>query len=287
MNHSTIGIIGLGLLGSALAERALKGGFSVIGYDLRRNRCQMLKRLGGRPAASPKAVALGCRTIVLSLPTTAVVESVIRDIGKNLQAGALIIDTTTGDPIPTAAMGKRLAAMRKGYVDATIAGSSEQARAGEVIVMAGGAARHVRACERFFNCFAREVFHVGPAGAGARMKLVINLALGLNRAVLAEAIEFARNIGVSPQRALEILKAGPAFSRVMESKGEKMLAKDFTPQAKLSQHLKDVRLILKLGKQSGASLPLSKLHARLLETLEADGFGELDNSAIIRAFSKR
>ena len=116
------------------------------------------------------------------------------------------------------------------------------------------------------------------------MKLIVNLVLGLNRAALAEGLSFARSVGVSPGRALEILKSGVAYSRVMDTKGIKMLKRDFRPQARLSQHLKDVRLILSLGKRAKAKLPLSALHRKLLEQIEAAGGGDLDNSAIIEAF---
>ena len=118
------------------------------------------------------------------------------------------------------------------------------------------------------------------------MKLVLNLVLGLNRAVLAEGLEFARASGIDPAVALEILKSGPAYSRAMEAKGEKMLTGDFEPEARLSQHLKDVRLILAYGEKLGAKLPLSALHRELLEAAETAGFGGADNSAIIKAFQK-
>jgi len=113
---------------------------------------------------------------------------------------------------------------------------------------------------------------------------VVNLVLGLNRAVLAEGLAFAKKVGVSPASALEILKAGAAYSRVMDIKGQKMLKRDFKPQAKASQHLKDVRLILALGKKARAKLLLSKVHWQLLERLAAAGDGELDNSAVLKAF---
>jgi 3-hydroxyisobutyrate dehydrogenase-like beta-hydroxyacid dehydrogenase len=118
------------------------------------------------------------------------------------------------------------------------------------------------------------------------MKLVLNLVLGLNRAVLAEGLCYAAAAGVDPAAALEILKAGPAYSRVMDTKGQKMLAGDFTAEARLSQHLKDVRLILESGARAGASLPLSSVHRALLEKAEAAGFGAADNSAVIKAFAK-
>jgi 3-hydroxyisobutyrate dehydrogenase-like beta-hydroxyacid dehydrogenase len=116
------------------------------------------------------------------------------------------------------------------------------------------------------------------------MKLVLNLVLGLNRAVLGEGLAFARACGIDESVALDILRAGPSWSKVMDTKGEKMLTGDFEPQARLAQHLKDVRLILEAGRQSNAMLPLSKLHEQLLDELVQAGYGDLDNSAVIRAF---
>ncbi len=119
------------------------------------------------------------------------------------------------------------------------------------------------------------------------MKLALNLVLGLNRAVLAEGLTFAEALGLDPQVALAVLQAGPAWSRVMETKGAKMLRRDFVPEARLSQHLKDVRLILAAGERAGAPLPLSALHQELLERAEAAGFGAADNSAVIEAWRSR
>ena len=118
------------------------------------------------------------------------------------------------------------------------------------------------------------------------MKLVANLALGLHRAVLAETLSFAQASGISPVDAMAVLKAGAAYSRVMDDKGEKMLKHDFSVEAKLSQHLKDVRLILASAKAKGAKTPLSEVHRQLLEKLEAAGYGEVDNSAIVMAYEQ-
>ena len=118
------------------------------------------------------------------------------------------------------------------------------------------------------------------------MKLVMNLVLGLNRAVLAEGLEFARASNIDTQVALDILKESPAYSRAMDTKGHRMLNEHFDPEARLSQHLKDVRLILASGEASGAYLPLSTVHRELLEAAEAAGYGTSDNSAIIKAFQQ-
>src|SRR5436853_4410849 len=120
------------------------------------------------------------------------------------------------------ALGARLAGRGVEYVDATIGGSSRLVRLGAAIVMAGGSARAFDACGDLFRAFSARAFHLGPCGSGARMKLVVNLALGLHRAVLAEALSFARASGVDPGAALEVLKSGASYSRVMDAKGEKM-----------------------------------------------------------------
>jgi 3-hydroxyisobutyrate dehydrogenase-like beta-hydroxyacid dehydrogenase len=284
MTSQTIGIIGLGLLGGALAQRLLDSGRALIGYDIDPARLDAFRAMGGQPADSAAAVSEVCDTVLLSLPTTDVVEAVIAQVDAHLRPGLIIIDTTTGEPERTARLGERLARRGVHYLDATVSGSSAEARKGNVVVMAGGGRAAFDACEDIFRSFAKQWFHVGPCGSGARMKLVVNLVLGLNRAVLAEGLALAERAGLDPALALEILKAGAAYSRAMDHKGERMLRRDFTPQARLSQHLKDVRLILAMGEGAGAKLPLSALHKQLLEGLEAAGLGHADNSAIIKAF---
>ena len=124
--------------------------------------------------------------------------------------------------------------------------------------------------------------HVGPSGAGARLKLVTNLVLGLNRAALAEGLAFAEAMRLDPRQTLAVLQASAAYSRIMDTKGEKMIGGDFRPVARLSQHLKDVRLMRRAAAEEALPLPLTETHCELLERAEAHGWGELDNSAIIK-----
>jgi 3-hydroxyisobutyrate dehydrogenase-like beta-hydroxyacid dehydrogenase len=270
----TIGLIGVGLLGSAIAARLTAAGYAVLGYDLVPNR-----RIG---ASTSQEVADKTRTIVLCLPTSDVVAQVIGEL--KLTSGTTIIDATTGEPETMAALGAKLAASGIEYLDATVLGSSRVVRDGRAVVMAGGRRLAFDAASPVFATFASRTFYIGSYGAGARMKLVANLALGLHRAVLAESLSFAQATGVSPIVALEVLKAGAAYSRVMDDKGAKMLNHDFSVEAKLSQHLKDVRLILASAKAKGAKTPLSEAHRDLLERLEKAGYGESDNSAIMMAY---
>jgi 3-hydroxyisobutyrate dehydrogenase-like beta-hydroxyacid dehydrogenase len=282
----TIGMLGLGLLGSAIARRYLAAGHRVVGYDLSAPAREALAQAGGQAAESARGAAEASDVLVLSLPDSKVVAVVIAEVEPALRVGQWVIDTTTGDPADAAALGQRLFARGVHFLDATVAGSSAQVVDRQVIVMAGGNEAVVRSARELLLSFAREVFYTGTWGSGARMKLVVNLVLGLNRAVLAEGLALAQALELDPRIALTILKASPAYSTVMDTKGEKMLRGDFAPQARLSQHLKDVRLILSAAQQTGVPLPLSTVHQQLLERAAAAGYGEQDNSAILRAFDR-
>ena len=271
-------------MGSALAARLSAAGAAVVGFDVAADKRKPIARSGVAVASSLDETIGNAGSIVLCLPNSDVVEQVLSSLEPSLAAGSIILDTTTGDPEQVASFGPRLAARGVEYVDATVGGSSEQARQGEAIAMVGGPRESFERAKPLLETFARETFHLGDWGAGSRMKLVLNLVLGLNRAVLAEALVFAKRQGLDPQTALATLKAGPSYSTVMDVKGAKMLAEDFEPVARLSQHLKDVRLILAAGSRSGAKLPLSALHEELLERAERLGFGAADNCAVIKAF---
>jgi 3-hydroxyisobutyrate dehydrogenase-like beta-hydroxyacid dehydrogenase len=268
----------------ALAERLRSGGLDIWGHDIDPARNELLGRVGGKPASSAADVASACGRILLSLPDSDVVEAVLADMGPTLVAGRIVIDTSTGDPERAVATGRRLAERGVCYLDATISGSSQQVREGQAVVLAGGPAAAFDRCRDLFRLFARRWFHLGPCGSGSQMKLVSNLVLGLNRAALAEGLWLGKVLGLDVQVVLTVLRESMAYSRIMDTKGEKMIRGDFEPQARLSQHHKDVRLMLQAAAAAGTDLPLTQAHARLLELAESAGYGSQDNSAIIRAF---
>ncbi|MBN1421302.1 MAG: NAD(P)-dependent oxidoreductase [Planctomycetes bacterium] len=284
-SRERIGLIGIGLIGSAVAERLARAGFTVLGHDIESDRAEVLGALGGESAADGDAVFASCERVILSLPDDRVAGGILD--AARIREEQIIIDTTTGHPAAAERCAASLASKGASYLDATISGNSAQVREGKVLVLVGGSAPAVDRCRDIFGTFAERTIRTGEAGSGARMKLVTNLALGLARAALAEALGFARALGLDPDLSLEALRASAAYSRAMDVKGEKMIRREFAPQARLSQHLKDVRIILDLGEGKGAYLPLSRLHRELLEAAEAAGLGELDNSAIAEVFARR
>ena len=285
-----IGLVGLGLVGTAIAERLLAGDFEVVGFDIDSARCQHLEELGGKAVGSPAEVAQQVSRIVLSLPETDIVRQVVEGPAGILEAKTppkYIIDTTTGDPNETIALAKRLAKRQIHFLDSTISGSSRQVRNKEAVFMVGGDKTAFETCRDIFQRLSEKVFYLGPSGNGSKAKLASNLILGLNRVALAEGLVFAGKLGLELQTFLEMLKATPAYSAVMDTKGKKMLNDDFTAESRIRQHHKDVSLILKYAEKAGQELPLSRVHLDALEKAIEAGDGDLDNAAIIREIKRR
>ncbi|WP_437201946.1 NAD(P)-dependent oxidoreductase [Planctomicrobium sp. SH664] len=279
MPDKVVGVIGLGLMGTAISERLLDHGYRVNVWNRTREEAQPLISRGAVWTDNPVS---SCQRLVISLYSSEVVSDVLSKMESGLRAGQFLVDTTTGAPEQTIEIEQRLASRGVNYLDAPISGSSEQTRRGEAMVMVGGARAAFDACSDLWPVLGKQVFHVGACGTAAKMKLVTNLVLGLNRAALAEGLAFSDILGVDAAAALEVLKGSAAYSRAMDVKGQKMIEEDFSVQARLAQHLKDVKLMLDAARRANVDLPMSTTHCQLLEQAVEAGLGELDNSAIVK-----
>ena len=273
-----VGVIGLGLMGSAITDRLLECQYVPFIWNRTREKAEPFLKRGAVWSDNPVA---DCDRVIVSLYSSEVVESVLQSLIIGLQPGQIVIDTTTGDPEQSVRWERCLAESGAAYLDAPISGSSTQTRQGEATVIVSGQHQAFNACQDLWPVLGKNVFYVGASGNAAKMKLVSNLVLGLNRAALAEGLVFAESIGIDPSSALEVLRGSAAYSRQMDTKGRKMIEADFSVQAKLSQHLKDVRLMLDAASSVGLELTLADAHRKLLERAESLGLGDMDNSAII------
>lgn len=281
-----VGLIGVGLVGLALAKRLTAAGYRVTGYDPNTQRMSELANAGGGPAISLSNLCENQRRIILSLPDGDIVAKVLEEIKPFLAAGTILIDTTTAAPEQVLGVYREMFEMKVGYMDATISGSSAQVENGDATWLVGAEDHDFNAVSDLFQALGGPVFHLGPTSSGTRMKLVSNLILGLNRAVLAEGLALAEDWQMNLSQTLEVLKSTAAYSRVMDTKGRKMIEHDYIPQARLRQHHKDIRLILESANQSGPHLVLSRLHDELLQQAETAGLGDLDNAAIFELWRR-
>jgi len=278
----SVGMIGLGLAGKALARRLLEHGYAVTGHDVSPEAVTAAAELGVTPAHDAEALARAYPTIILSLPDSDVVSKLLWSDGlaASLPAAALVLDTTTGRPQDAADNQERLAAQGVRFVDVTLSGSSEDIAAGRATALVGDVA--TPDYDALVRAIAPTVFYLGGPGRGCLGKLVINHIMGLNRAALAEGLAMGMAAGMEGETLLDVLRQSAAYSRVVDMKGERMVREDFVPASRIAQHAKDVRLILQEGERLGLALRLERAHAELLEEAITAGLGNLDNAAIIR-----
>lgn len=284
METRPIGLVGLGLVGKALATRMISAGYHVLGFDIHEPAAQQAAELGVELAPTAGAVGTRCDIILLSLPDSETVSRIIADeqLGQHLHEGTLVLDTTTGCPTDAVHHAEKLAGRKVRFVDVTLSGSSEDIAAGEALAMVGAA--QDPALDTIIRCFARRIYYLGHAGAGCLAKLIVNHVMGLNRAALAEGLALGEKAGLDLDSLLPILRDSAAYSRVLDLKGQRMIEGNYEPASRVNQHAKDVRLILHLGEQVGAYLPLEQIHEALLEMAIAEGYGEADNAALIEVF---
>jgi 3-hydroxyisobutyrate dehydrogenase-like beta-hydroxyacid dehydrogenase len=266
----TIGILGLGLIGSAVAARLNAADYKIVGFDP-----AVPKMQGVTSVCSPNEVFSRSEFVILCLPDGNYVQAVIDEVQSIIHERHLIINTTTGDANrPHAQM-----------IEATIGGSSALLRDGAAPLFLGGYKAQISCAQPILDILSSRSFHLGDFGAGAKFKLIHNMAIGLNRAVAAETLCFAEALGFDLKQSLDILLQSPASSTAMAAKGQKMIEAEYQPpQARLAQHLKDVRLILAAAEETSTKVPLTQLHRELLSLAELRGFGNADNAAIIEAY---
>jgi 3-hydroxyisobutyrate dehydrogenase-like beta-hydroxyacid dehydrogenase len=288
MQHNEpVGIIGLGLIGTALSERLIKAKIPAIGFDIDRTRNQKLEANGGAVATSVGELAGRCRTIIIAVYSGEQAEALFDELESGAgPARPILVCTTTCAPDQIIRLSQRAAGANFPFVEAPISGTSAELRDGTATALVAGEAGAVDAVSEVLDVLWRRRVRVGAIGNASRTKLAINLILQNNRAALAEGIAFAECLGLDGHAFLAAARESAAYSRVMDTKGEKMLTRDFRPQSHISQTLKDAELILEEAGRRGLQLPLTAVQPGLLrEAITREG-PDRDSAAVIEAIRR-
>lgn len=285
-----IAIIGLGLMGEVYAQRLIDRKFPVIGFDIDPARRTRLAEIGGRPTASIAELANSAHCIIVAVFNTEQVEDVLEDeVLPALGDGSekIVLCMSTCDPDRVMALADRVIPRGIRYLDVPVSGTSDQVRRGDGVALIGGDLSIAEEIKDVLDALFTRRFHVGKIGDGARAKLAVNLILGLNRLALAEGLVFAERIGLDPATFLDVARGSASYSQVMETKGPKMVRGDFSPEGRIKQTLKDVRLMLDQAASAGQKLSMLEVNADMLEACVRAGESDLDNSAVIREVRRR
>jgi 3-hydroxyisobutyrate dehydrogenase-like beta-hydroxyacid dehydrogenase len=284
-----IGIVGVGLLGSAVASRLLEARFEVVGYDTRPDQLAALGGKGLRPATSLGQVAAGADVVFTILPSLETVDAAIRGPGglvETAPATTTIVQMSTISPPLTRALGAAAATRGIGFLDAPMSGTSAMVARGDCTIFVAGDRARADACRPVFDAIARKTLYIGETGLATLAKLATNLLVGLNTAALAEALVLGAKGGLEPAQLLEILRESAAGSRMLEIRGPLMVSHQFAAQMKAELFLKDFKLMLDEGVRVGAPLPLTSLTQQLTLATVAAGRGGEDLATIITTLER-
>lgn len=278
-----VGVVGLGIMGSAFASNLLSRGYEVHAYDRTKSRAGPLLARGLIFHATAHELALHVDIVLTSLTDEVAVSAVAQGPEGFLAGPArprLWIDLSTIDPTASERLTAEAAALGVQRLDAPVSGSRDLAERGTVIVLVGGDDKTFEEYRWLLNDLGSTVLYLGGPGSGHRMKLVINLYLGLTAESLSEALVLARKLGFDTKTFFDTINQTPHRNYYSQSKAEKIEAGDFRASFSLANLLKDLRLAMAQGRRAGAVLPVSEIVLQRFESSAKRGDGPSDFSIV-------
>jgi len=236
--------------------------------------------------ANATEVAQRADIVFLMLPDTPDVEKVLfgdQGVSAGLSAGKTVVDMSSISPIETQAFAKRIAALGCDYVDAPVSGGEVGAKAASLTIMVGASESAFERVQPLLALMGKNITLVGEVGAGQITKVANQIIVALNIAAVSEALVFASKAGADPAKVRQALMGGFAASRILEVHGERMIKRTFNPGFRIGLHQKDLNLALQGAKALGVALPGTANAAQLMQVCAAQGWGEMDHSALVRA----
>lgn len=281
---TTVGFIGLGIMGAPMAENLVRAGHDVVGYNRSPAKVEALVQAGGRAAPDVAGAVAGAEVVVTMLPDSPDVEDVALGRGGIMDSageGLLYLDMSTIRPAVARAVAEEGARRGVRVLDAPVSGGQRGAVEGTLSVMVGGEEADFEAARPLLEVMGSTVVHVGPAGAGQTVKAANQLMVAGTMEVVAEAVVFLEAQGVDMAAALEVLAGGLAGSRVLDAKGAGMVARELEPGFRAELHHKDLGILAAAAREAGVATPLGALVSQLMAALVAQGHGALDHSALV------
>ena len=276
-----MGVIGLGIMGSAMAANLVKAGFEVFGYDPVAASRQRLKKAGGHACKSAGEVAQHATQLLLSLPSEAALDQVCAELLATGLKGLIAAETST---LPEVCKGRNKTALAKHRItllDCPLSGTGAQALTRDLAVYASGNAKAIRAMHGVFEGFARARYDVGEFGNGMRMKLVANLLVAIHNVSSAEAILMGARAGLDPATIVKVVADGAGGSRMLQVRGPMMVDRSWEDATmKVSTWQKDMALIQALLQATDTPAPLFAATQPIYNAAMAMGHGMDDTASV-------
>jgi 3-hydroxyisobutyrate dehydrogenase-like beta-hydroxyacid dehydrogenase len=280
---SNIGFLGFGMMGSIIYGK-VDSRFPVR-YVYNRTREKVVGHITRNTeiADNPETVFKNCDTLFLSLTDSKAVESILlhdNSASDYIREGSIVIDLSTVSLKTSLKVAEALAKRNISYLDCPVIGSTKAALSSSLVTVAGGSEESFKSIEPMLKTFSKKVYYVGPSGNGTKVKLINNLVMGTNMAILAEAVAISKKLGLNDLILLEILQGGGAGSKILDLKKEKLIAKDYSPEFKLAHQLKDLKYFLEVSSDKNFPSLIGSVVTQLFSAAFRMNLGESDMSAI-------
>lgn len=280
--NDRIGVVGLGVMGSAMSKNIMGAGHAVLGFDIDPEKLANFVSSGGVPARAVGEVAAGSDLLLMSLPTVDALAQVAEEIARNAHEGLVCLEAGTFPLEAKMAARETLAAAGVELLDTPLSGTGLQAADATLVVYASGNREGIEKAGPIFEAIGRSTHDVGEFGNGSKTKYIANLLVVAHSLAAAEAHELGLAAGLDPTMMQRVVADGVGSSKMFEIRGPMMVADDYPPAARLDIHLKDAKIIASYAQSVGAVTPLLDTTLRVYEQASAAGLGDLDAAALCR-----
>ena len=288
MKKRSVALLGLGIMGSAMAANLMKAGFRVVGYDPVAACRRRLARAGGVVAKSASDVAGSAQVVITSLPSAEALARVSTEILLNGKSKNILIETSTLPIASKEAARKRLAAIGVTLLDCPLSGTGAQARAKDLIVYGSGDAAAYRRTLPVLRGFSRGQYYLGRFGNGSKMKFAANLLVAIHNVSSAEAVILARRAGLDPALAVKVLGDGAGASRMLQVRGPLMARRSYRPATVTNETWrKDMKIIGAFVREVGSPAPLFNATKAIYKAALRQGYADADTAAACAVLEKR
>lgn len=288
----TIGVIGLGIMGGAMAEALRAGAYKVVGYDVRAQPRRRLKNAGGQPLRSSTAVAASADVLITSLATVAALDDAAEKIAAanrpRNRPGLIVIETSTLPIEDKQRALRRLQGAGITLLDCPISGTAVRMKQGAWTIFVSGAAAACKRAKPIFEVFTRNAPYVGAFGNGMRMKFIANHMVAILNVAVAESLTFARKMGLDPQQVWELFAASPIIGTgIYKLRGKFMVDRRYLPATmKVEVWQKDMRVIGDMAKAVACPTPLFAACAPIYSAAMAQGLSQHDTASVCEVLGR-
>lgn len=283
---TAIGFIGIGRMGTLMADRLARASYPVVAYDLSKEGRDRARQLGAVVASSCSEVAEKAEVVITMLPDSTSVESAVygpQGLSQNLKKGQTLIDMSSCHPASTVAISHRLANLGVSMLDAPVSGGVAGAKAGTLSVMVGGDIQIFEQCRPILEAMGSKIFHVGPTGTGHAMKAINNFLSSAALCATSEALVLAMKAGIAPETAVEVLNSSTGRSYATEYKIPRfVLNRAFNSGFPIGLMHKDLDITMRMAKEKGVPVFVASTVNQIFSYAMSQGWQEDCHTAIVK-----